>query len=213
MAANAAVELDGDGGQVAGVDGAGVQLPGSANSAGGRRDATVARPATSEVTAHTAVDPRGERDHRLDDRIPRAGRRAVACPRQAGRRHAPGAHVPGSVGAHRADRHHHHACPHCGNEPTIRQQDLQQRADLAEVWLEPDPNGELIETHHCAACAPHRQVSDLACTVCGDGPLLVGADAGASAPAAITARARRWLTGHGWQIEPELTCPHHTLAR
>jgi len=28
-----------------------------------------------------------------------------------------------------------------------------------------------------------------------------------------TEPARRWLTGHGWQIEPELTCPHYTLAQ
>ncbi len=35
----------------------------------------------------------------------------------------------------------------------------------------------------------------------------VGADEPAPAPGTITEPARRWLTGHGWQIEPELTCP------
>jgi len=109
-----------------------------------------------------------------------------------------------------------HACPHCGNEPTIREQALQQRADLAEVWLEPDGFGELTETHHCAACAacaPHGPVTDLACAVCGDGPLQVGADEPAAVSGTITEQARRWLTGHGWQIAPELTCPHHTRAQ
>ncbi len=106
-----------------------------------------------------------------------------------------------------------HACPHCGNEPTIREQALQQHADLDQVWLEPDPNGELTETHHCAACAPHGPVTDLGCTVCGDGPLLIGADEAAAASGTITEQARRWLTGHGWQIEPELTCPQDTFAQ
>ncbi len=105
------------------------------------------------------------------------------------------------------------ACPHCGNEPTIRAQALQQHADLTEVWLEPDRVGELTESHHCTACAPHGPVTDLACAVCGDGPLLVGAAEAAAASGTITEPARRWLTGHGWQIEPELTCPHHTLAQ
>jgi len=103
--------------------------------------------------------------------------------------------------------------PHCGNEPTIRAQALQQHADLTEVWLEPDRVGELTESHHCTACAPHGPVTDLACAVCGDGPLLVGAAEAAAASGTITEPARRWLTGHGWQIEPELTCPHHTLAQ
>ncbi len=60
---------------------------------------------------------------------------------------------------------------------------------------------------------PPRPGRDLACAVCGDGPLLVGAAEAAAASGTTTEPARRWLTDHGWQIEPELTCPHHTLAR
>jgi len=142
-------------------------------------------------------------DQTADDEI-RAWRRRRPTPKPSS---APSTRPPAPPARSR------HACPHCGHEPTLRQEAVQQQADLAEVWLEPDPNGELTETHHCAACAPQRPVTDLACAVCGDGPLLVGADEPAAASGTITERARRWLTGHGWQIAPELTCSHHTLAQ
>jgi len=57
-------------------------------------------------------------------------------------------------------------------------------------------------------------VLDIACVVCGDGPILTGdlataatgADADADAP---PEPVRRWLTADGWQLTPQLLCPDH----
>jgi hypothetical protein len=105
------------------------------------------------------------------------------------------------------------ACPNCGHEPTARYEALQQREDLAIVWLyQPTARAAITEHAHCAHCQPHVPTELLACTRCGDGPILTGAlvenlhrrvD---QLPTAL----RHWLAEHGWQTAPELLCPHDT---
>jgi len=51
-------------------------------------------------------------------------------------------------------------------------------------------------------------VVDIACAVCGDGPIL----AGALATAAIDTppeSVQQWLAADGWQLVPDLLCPDH----
>ena len=65
------------------------------------------------------------------------------------------------------------ACPSCGHEPATRHEALQQRQDLAVVWLHLDGD-YLTEARHCIACQPHEPVIDISCSCCGDGPLITG---------------------------------------
>lgn len=99
------------------------------------------------------------------------------------------------------------SCPNCGRVPSSWAEARQQSADLAVDWLESNGMGELTLTQHCVGCAPHGPVADIACAVCGEGPLLPSvADARAGdAPA----RVLGWLHANGWRVEPEPTCPAH----
>ena len=63
----------------------------------------------------------------------------------------------------------HLACPACGREPATRGEALQQREDLAVVWLHLDGD-HLTEARHCVACQPHGPVIDVSCSCCGDRP-------------------------------------------
>lgn len=101
------------------------------------------------------------------------------------------------------------ACPNCGHEPTTRSEAIHQRADLAVSWLhiDPDATGKIVARNHCRSCQPENQAVDIACDVCGDGPIFAGefAGAGGSPPDPV----RRWLTEEGWQTKPTLLCPDH----
>jgi hypothetical protein len=63
------------------------------------------------------------------------------------------------------------ACPTCGREPTTRHEALQQREDLAIVWLHLDGD-RVTEARHCVVCQPHGPVIDVSCSCCGNGPLV-----------------------------------------
>lgn len=103
------------------------------------------------------------------------------------------------------------ACPNCGHEPTTRAEAAHQRADLAVAWLHIDPEapGKIIARHHCRSCQPEDEVLDIACTVCGDGPILAGLATGASTNNTLPGPVQRWLTDAGWRTNPKLLCPGH----
>ena len=61
------------------------------------------------------------------------------------------------------------ACPACGREPTTRHEAVQQREDLAIVWLHLDGD-RVTEARHCVVCQPHEPVIDVSCSCCGNAP-------------------------------------------
>jgi len=104
------------------------------------------------------------------------------------------------------------ACPGCGHEPTTREEATTQRADLAVTWLCTDPHrpGRLLPRQHCRHCQPHGPVVDIACAVCGDGPILAGDLATAAIDAGTPPEpVQQWLGADGWRLTPELLCPDH----
>lgn len=114
-----------------------------------------------------------------------------------------------SVAAVRSPR----ICPSCGYEPSTRAEAAHQRADLAVIWLHPHPEdpGSAVARSHCHQCEPAPPAFDVACTVCGDGPILAGdfaqtAHSGDGFPDPV----RQWLIASGWSVVPELRCPDHT---
>ena len=103
-------------------------------------------------------------------------------------------------------------CPNCGHEPTTREEATTQRADLAVTWLCADPNqpGQALTRRHCRRCQPHGPVVDLACAVCGDGPILAGDLATAAIDAGTPPEpVQQCLSADGWQLVPDLLCPDH----
>jgi len=104
------------------------------------------------------------------------------------------------------------ACPGCGHDPRTREEATAQRADLAVTWLcaDPDRPRQVLIRRHCRRCQPHSPVADIACVVCGDGPILAGALAAAVTGAGSPPEpVQRWLAAEGWQLVPELLCPDH----
>ncbi|WP_072691672.1 recombinase family protein [Rhodococcus marinonascens] len=103
------------------------------------------------------------------------------------------------------------ACPTCGYDPTTRAEAAHQRADLAVTWLHPDPKstGTLLERHHCRHCEP-GPAFDIACTICGDGPILTGVLAEHARTGTLPEPAQHWLHRAGWHTSPALLCPDHT---
>lgn len=103
------------------------------------------------------------------------------------------------------------ACPTCGHEPTTRAEAAHQRADLAVTWLHPDPADPdgVVTQHHCRHCEPHETAFDIACTLCGDGPILSGPLADAAGKDGLSGRVLRWLAEDGWHTSPPLLCPDH----
>ena len=103
------------------------------------------------------------------------------------------------------------ACPSCGHEPVTREEAVQLRADLAVLWLHPEPDpddpGAVVEARHCRACQPRGPVVDVECTRCGDGPIVTGVLAEDSASGSGAYPARRWLVAAGWSTAPDLVCP------
>ncbi|MDV6277952.1 helix-turn-helix domain-containing protein [Rhodococcus erythropolis] len=100
-------------------------------------------------------------------------------------------------------------CPNCGHEPTTRAEAAHQRADLTVTWLyrDPDTPGDIVAGHHCRRCQPADPASDIACAVCGDGPILAG-ELAISADH-LPRPVQRWLTEAGWRTSPMLLCPDH----
>jgi hypothetical protein len=87
----------------------------------------------------------------------------------------------------------------------------QLRADLAVLWLHPDPGSPaaVVEARHCRCCQLHGPVVDVEYTRCGDGPIITGALAQDSAVGAVANPARRWLVAAGWRSAPEMVCSAH----
>jgi len=53
-------------------------------------------------------------------------------------------------------------------------------------------------------------VVDIACAVCGDGPILAGNLATATTDAGAPPESvQHWLAADGWQLTPDLLCPDH----
>jgi DNA invertase Pin-like site-specific DNA recombinase len=102
-------------------------------------------------------------------------------------------------------------CPTCGYEPTTRAEAAHQRADLAVTWLHADAEhrGAVISRHHCRHCEPGQPAFDIACSICGDGPILAGALAEQAKNGTLTEPVQRWLTTAGWTVTPDLLCPGH----
>ncbi|NLE81243.1 MAG: recombinase family protein [Rhodococcus sp.] len=102
------------------------------------------------------------------------------------------------------------ACPSCGHEPTTRSEAVHQRADLAVSWLylDPDAPGTIVARNHCRSCQPEEPAVDVACAVCGDGPILAG-ELATGTNDALSAPVQRWLTDAGWRTNPRLLCPGH----
>jgi hypothetical protein len=96
------------------------------------------------------------------------------------------------------------ACPACGREPATRGEALQQRQDLAIVWLHLDGD-HLTEDRHCVACQPHGLVIDVSCSCCGNGPLITGQPPGLGDQ--LAASALDWMHSRGWQLHPQPLCP------
>ncbi|WP_072691445.1 recombinase family protein [Rhodococcus marinonascens] len=107
------------------------------------------------------------------------------------------------------------ACPTCGYEPTTRAEAAHQRADLAVTWLHPDPGhpDTVLERHHCRQCEPDQPAFDIACTVCGDGPILAGTLAEQADAGTLPAPVQHWLAADGWHTNPVLLCPDHTAQQ
>ncbi|OUS94399.1 recombinase [Rhodococcus sp. NCIMB 12038] len=102
-------------------------------------------------------------------------------------------------------------CPTCGHEPTTRAEAAHQRADLAVIWLHPDPEhrGAVISRQHCHQCEPGQPAFDVACSVCGDGPILAGALAEKAENGELSEPVQHWLASAGWTVTPDLLCPGH----
>jgi hypothetical protein len=71
------------------------------------------------------------------------------------------------------------------------------RQELATVWLffTDGPEAGVVARRYCRACAPSGPVTDVACVVCGDGPLLAGELGSAGAWGTVSA----WLGEQGWR--------------
>ena len=96
------------------------------------------------------------------------------------------------------------ACPTCGREPATRGEALQQREDLAIIWLHLDGD-HLTEARHCVACQPHGPVIDVSCSCCGNGPLITGQPPELGDQ--LAQPALDWLHARGWQLHPQPLCP------
>ena len=97
----------------------------------------------------------------------------------------------------------HLACLACGRESATRGEALQQREDLAVVWLHLDGD-HLTEARHCVACQPHGPLIDVSCSCCGNGPLITGQLPGLGGQ--LAQPALDWLRARGWQLHPEPLC-------
>lgn len=120
------------------------------------------------------------------------------------------AHPPGDVPVNSAVRVPR-TCPTCGYEPSTRAEAAHQRGDLAVAWLHPDvdDSNAVVIRSHCRHCEPEPPAFDVACAVCGDGPILADTFAHAAAVDGLPAPVQQWLTASGWNLTPTLLCPDH----
>ena len=80
---------------------------------------------------------------------------------------------------------------------------MRQHEDLAVAWLHLD-GAAVTGARHCAACQPYEHIIDVACSDCGDGPLITGpSELGDHLPPP----ALDWLHARGWQLHPRPLCP------
>ncbi|WP_172650335.1 helix-turn-helix domain-containing protein [Rhodococcus opacus] len=102
-------------------------------------------------------------------------------------------------------------CPTCGHEPTTRAEVAHQTADLAVAWLHADPDhrGTVASRHHCRHCEPGQPSFDVACSICGDGPILAGTLAEQAKNGNLTEPVQRWLSAAGWTVTPDRLCRGH----
>ena len=96
------------------------------------------------------------------------------------------------------------ACPTCGREPVTRHEALQQREDLAIVWLHLDGD-RVTEARHCVACQPHGPSSTSAATAAATAP-----DHGQPPELGdqLAAPALDWMHSRGWQLHPQPPADH-----
>lgn len=106
------------------------------------------------------------------------------------------------------------ACPTCGHEPQTRAEAAHQRADITVTWLHPDPAAadEIITRHHCRQCQPEPPMIDIACALCGDGPIATG-NLATYPDGSLPPPAQDWLIAAGWQVSPKLLCPDHVRRK
>lgn len=96
-------------------------------------------------------------------------------------------------------------CSSCGHRAVDAGdvgQGWRMRADLEVLWLVMRAR-RVQSCRFCLACAPDGLVTDIACVVCGDGPLLVGE----LAEPRYRERVWRWLKTRGWRTGAGLVCP------
>ncbi len=94
--------------------------------------------------------------------------------------------------------------PDLRREPATRHEAVQQREDLAIVWLHLDGD-RVTEARHCVVCQPHGPVIDVSCSCCGNGPLITGQPP--ELGARLAAPALDWMHSRGWQLHPQPLCP------
>jgi len=143
---------------------------------------------------------------------PRAQRTVASTPRSAEPAFSKARSTDGHTPTHASPPRTSRACPGCWHEPTTREEATTQRADLAVTWLSAEPGrpGQVLTRRHCRRCQPHGPVVDIACAVCGDGPILAGDLATAATDAGTPPKPlQQWLAADGWQLTPELLCPDH----
>ncbi len=120
-----------------------------------------------------------------------------------------------------------HRCPSCDRRATTGPDAARLAAELDVEWLlrphsPGNPTTAVTLARFCAHCAPRGPVTDLACTTCGDGPLVPGPPIDAATlngdarpgpdahpgdgPDAPTgdddAALQAWLADHGWTTVP-----------
>jgi len=143
---------------------------------------------------------------------PRAPKAVASAPPSAEPTFSKARSTDGHTLTHASPPRTSRACPGCGHEPRTREEATTQRADLAVTWLCTDPArpGQVLTRRHCRRCQPHGPVVDIACAVCGDGPILAGALATAAIDASTPPEpVQQWLAADGWRLAPELLCPDH----
>jgi hypothetical protein len=99
-------------------------------------------------------------------------------------------------------------CPGCGHQAGSAAEAWVLLGELSTTWLVLDTHGSVQPHRFCHACMTAGPVGDLACSQCGDGPLLAGDLTHPTAAAQI----EQWLQAQGWRTGPTPTCPSCSAA-